>query len=605
MPKCKRLPNNYPGKLGNPGSQSGSLSASKALPLVLALLCMPIICLGEIGGENGAKQTVDGFVLRDYRGQKYALRDFCDDSFVVVAFVGVECPLSKLYAPRLEQLRQEYASRKIAFIGIDSNFQDSPADLAAFVRDHQLTFPLLRDAGNKVANQFGAQRTPEVFVLDKDQAVRYQGRIDDQYGRTATSGYARPKAEHRDLATALDELLAGKEVGISKTVAAGCLIGRTSAVTSKGSISYCNQIARILQQRCVNCHRKGEIAPFPLTEYEEVVGWANTIREALIHRRMPPWFASPAHGSFTNNNQMSNAERERVYAWIDDGCPRGEDSDLPSQEVQVGWQISTPDQVVYLSPEPVDVPAQGVIDYRYYTVDPGWVEDKWIRAIEVRPSNRAVVHHIILYFKQPGDNVQAVSRNNLGGYVPGAGVRFYADGVAVLVPANSKLVFQMHYTPNGSPQKDRSYAGFIFAQPNSVQQVADTGAALNSTFAIPPGADDYQVEAQHHFNKNVRLLWLSPHMHLRGKSFRFEARYPDGSREILLDVPHYDFSWQISYRLAEPKPMPSGTVLHCTAHFDNSHNNLANPDPTATVLFGPQTWHEMMIGWFGTVTDKP
>jgi hypothetical protein len=222
------------------------------------------------------------------------------------------------------------------------------------------------------------------------------------------------------------------------------------------------------------------------------------------------------------------------------------------------------------------------VDYRYYTVDPAWREDKWIRAIEA----------------------QIGTRGNIGGFAPGGGTRVSPDGAAVLVPAGSKIVFQMHYTPNGSPQKDRSYAGFVFADPMSVKRRAHIGAASNTSFEIPPGAASHEVSAQYTFDDDMRLLTLAPHMHLRGKSFRYEAEFPDGKREVLLDVPHYDFNWQLKYALAEPRLMPKGTVLHCTAQFDNSEANLANPDPSDTVRFGPQTWHEMMIGWFGVMEDR-
>jgi peroxiredoxin len=570
-----------------------------------------VVALGTLGaasaaaGEPRVGRIIDEFALRDFRGKQHALSELADSRLVVVAFLGVDCPLAKLYAPRLETLRQEFAARGVAFLAIDSNSQDSLAEMAAFARASELTIPLLKDGGNQVADAFGAERTPEAFVLDSQRAVRYRGRIDDQYGLGTSSGYARPKIGRRDLAVALDELLAGKEVSRAEVDATGCLIGRVPKVTPQGSVTYCDQVARILQQRCVSCHRPGEIAPFPLQDYEEVVGWADTMREVLSEKRMPPWFASPDHGRFINDNQMSEDERQLIYAWIDDGCPLGDRSKLPApRQFAVGWQIPRPDQIVYMTPEPVDVPADGTVDYRYYTVDPGWTEDKWIRAVEARPDNRAVVHHIILFFKPPGDSSTNGTRGNLGGYAPGGGTRVYPDGVAVMVPAGSQLVFQLHYTPNGSPQKDRSYAGFVFADPASVKLRAHTGAASNASFVIPAGADDHEVRAEYRFDQDMRLLTLAPHMHLRGKSFRYEAEFPDGAREVLLDVPRYDFNWQLKYVLAEPRHLPKGTVLHCTARFDNSEANLANPDPSDTVRFGPQTWHEMMIGWFGVMEER-
>jgi hypothetical protein len=240
------------------------------------------------------------------------------------------------------------------------------------------------------------------------------------------------------------------------------------------------------------------------------------------------------------------------------------------------------------------------VAYRYYTVDPGFTEDKWIKAAECRPDNRRVVHHIVAIFLPPGQPVRGM-RGAMVGFAPGMPPTQFPEGVAMLVPAGSKVIFQMHYTPDGSPEKDRSSLGLVFADPSEVKQRIGGGMAANRSFQIPPGADNYEVTSRHLFDKDVRLLTLTPHMHLRGKSFRYEAEYPDGAREVLLDIPHYDFNWQLRYHLAEPKLLPKGTQLHCTAHFDNSTDNLANPDPTKTVRWGDQTWEEMMIGYFSTL----
>jgi hypothetical protein len=257
-----------------------------------------------------------------------------------------------------------------------------------------------------------------------------------------------------------------------------------------------------------------------------------------------------------------------------------------------------------MSDEPYTVQAEGEVAYQYFTVDTGFTEDKWVQAAEARPGNRAVVHHIIAFIRPPtlergkGGQSQGML---LAGYAPGGGVRLNPPGVATKIPAGSKIVFQMHYTPNGSVQQDRSYVGLTFADPKTVKKQIRGGTPSDHTFAIPPGDPHYKVTAEHHFDADADLVWLAPHMHLRGSAFRYEAEYPDGQREILLDVPKFDFNWQIRYNLAEPKRMPKGTVMHCTAYFNNSADNLANPDPTATVTWGDQTWEEMMIGWFGSV----
>lgn len=547
--------------------------------------------------ESSIGRKIADFSLRDFYGTAHALADLRQSKFVAVVFLGCDCPLARLYAPRLAKLADELEPRGVRFVGINSNSQDTPTELADFARQHELRFPLLKDPGNRVADQFGAARTPEVFVLDGERVVRYCGRIDDQF----IVGRRRSEPTRRDLEAALEELLAGQPVSVAETEAAGCLIGRVPQREPHGDVTYANQIARLLQNRCVECHRDGEVAPFALTSYEEVAGWAPTMREVVADGRMPPWFANPEHGKFSNDARLTADEKRLLDEWVDNGCPQGDPADLPEpRQFTTGWQIPQPDQVVAIREEPVDVPAEGVVAYRYYTVDPGFTEDKWIKAAECRPDNRRVVHHIVAIFLPPGVPVRGM-RGAMVGYAPGMPPTQFPDGVAMLVPAGSKVLFQMHYTPDGAPEKDRSTLGLVFADPSEVKKRIGGGMAANRSFEIPPGAGNYEVTSRHVFDKDVRLLTLTPHMHLRGKSFRYEAEYPDGRREVLLDIPRYDFNWQLRYHLADPKLLPKGTQLHCVAHFDNSPENVANPDPTKTVRWGDQTWEEMMIGYYSTL----
>lgn len=557
-------------------------------------------CGDEPADPIGRK--IDSFSLRDYRGKTHDLAELKDKQIVVIAFLGCECPLAKQYAPSLKKLAADYGDRGVAFVGINSNSQDTITELAAYARIHEIEFPLLKDPGNTVADQFGAQRTPEVFVLDGDRAIRYHGRIDDQY----LVGRRRNEPTRHDLGSAIDELLSGKPVSTPTTEAVGCHIGRVPDRHEAGQVTYSNQIARLLQQRCVECHREGEIAPFPLTDYAEVVGWAETMQEVVHQGRMPPWFASPEYGKFVNDGRLSDEEKRLLDDWIAAGCPEGDRSQLPEpRKFTVGWQIPQPDQVVYIHDEPVAVQAEGTVAYQYYSVDPGFTEDKWIKAAECRPDNRGVVHHIVAFFVPPGEKIRDGVQHVMVGYAPGMPPVQFQDDAAMFVAAGSRIVFQMHYTPNGSEQRDRSSMGLVFADPTTVKMRVGGGAAANRFFQIPPGDGNFEVRSHYRFNKDVRLLTLTPHMHLRGKSFRYEAEYPDGTREVLLDIPHYDFNWQLRYRLAEPKLLPKGTKLECTAHFDNSAENLANPDPTQAVRWGDQTWEEMMIGYFATLPVEP
>jgi peroxiredoxin/mono/diheme cytochrome c family protein len=551
-------------------------------------------------------EKIEDFSLRDFRGKQHALSDYAGSKLVVVAFVGNDCPVAKLFAPRLQKLSREFASQQVSFVAINSNSQDSLTGVAAFARIHELEFPVLKDPGNEVADRFGAIRTPEVFVLDPQRVVRYHGRVDDQY----LVGLRRTSPTREDLRLAIQELLAGKEVSVPEAPAVGCHIGRAPKPSSEGNltagaVTYSDQIARLFQDRCVSCHRDGEIAPFPLTSYREVVGWGETIREVVDQGRMPPWLASPAYGHFANEARLSDAEKRLISDWLAAGSPEGDPARLPPpREFTAGWQIPKPDQVIFMREAPFDVPAEGTVAYQYFTVDPGFKEDRWIQYAEARPGNPAVVHHIVASFIPPGARERVSLNGPQVGFAPGIPPIRLPEGTAMFVPAGSQMLFQMHYTPNGSPQKDRSMVGLVFADPARVRQRVDGGAAANVAFQIPAGDDNYEVVSKFRFNRDARLYSLMPHMHVRGKAFRYEALYPDGRREVLLDVPRYDFNWQLRYQLAEPKPLPKGTELICTAHFDNSAGNLANPNPNQPVRWGDQTWQEMMIGYFSTISPR-
>lgn len=536
------------------------------------------------------------FSLDDSRGQRVALDKLADKKVVVLAFLGVECPLAKLYASRLAELEREYRQRGVAFLAIDSNLQDAPVEVERFVAEHRLDFPMLIDVGNQLADAVSAKRTPEVFVLDAERKVRYRGRVDDQYG----VGVVRPKPTRHDLAAALDELLAGQEVTVASTEAPGCLIGRVKSPSAGSSVTYTRDVARIFQNRCVECHRPAEIGPFSMLTYADVLGWGDMILEVVEEGRMPPWFADDKHQTFSNDARLTTEEKATIRTWVENGCPEGDPADLPEPtQYLTGWNIPEPDLVLPMSDTPFQVPATGAVDYQHYVVDPGFKEDKWVVASEARPGNRRVVHHILVFLQKPGSQFEGMLRGSLiGAYAPGNPSKASRPGMALKIPAGSKIVFQNHYTPCGTPQEDLSYLGLKFCDASEVQQEVESSWAVNFVFGIPPGAADHPVRSSHKFRQDRLLLSLTPHMHLRGKSFRYDAVYPDGTRETLINVPRWDFNWQIDYALAEPKLMPKGTRLECFATFDNSPGNPSNPDPTKLVRFGEQTWDEMMIGWF-------
>ena len=541
---------------------------------------------------------IDDFTLRDSRGTVHRLTDWNERPLIAVVFLGVECPLAKLYAVRLNELAREFEARGLQIVGIDSNQQDSLAEIAEFVRLHEIGFPILKDPGNVVADRFGATRTPEVFVLDQQRTVRYQGRIDDQLAVSVR----RAAPQRRDLAEAIEELLAGKQVSLPITEAPGCHIGRIHLPKASGTVTYSKHISPIIQEHCQICHRTGQISPFPLTNYQETVGWAAMIREVVAEERMPPWHADPRYGHFANDSRLNDEERQQILTWVRDGAPEGDPADLPpARKFADDWSLGCPDQVFTVA-KPFDVPAQGNIEYQMFEVDPGFTEDHWITAAEIRPSNRAVMHHATVFLKGPGEDV-ALEGGTQGSYCLAATalgtppVRFPL-GMAKRIPAGCKFLFVVHYVAIGSPQQDQISLGLVYANPRDVHQEVATKLMYDLDLRIPPHAADHPVDQSWRIDQDILLLAMFPHMHLRGRSFRVRGRIPRWYEGVLLSVPRYDFNWQNRYKLAEPKRLPAGAVITCTAHYDNSAANPANPDPTATVLAGQQTTDEMFNGYF-------
>jgi len=548
-------------------------------------------------------RKIDAFKLNDFRGAEHDVSSWKSSEFVVVAFLGTECPLAKMYGPRLAELAGRYEGKKVSFVAIDSNEQDTLAKMAQYARVSKIEFPFLKDPSNIVADAFGAKRTPEVFVLDQHQTIRYQGRIDDQFG----IGYSRNEPKRQDLAIALDELLSGRDVTTSTTVATGCQIGRVHRGTPQGDITYAKDIVQIVQDHCVVCHRPGEIGPFSLTSVEDVKNWSATIREVVQEQRMPPWHAKSDAGSFVNDRRLSEREKKLLFDWMDNGMPQGDTAKLPEPRTFVeGWQIQKPDVVLEMD-QPYKVPAKGTVEYQYFPIKATFDEDKWIVASEARPGNRAVVHHLILFYVPPNFDKrveEASLKNSITSFAPGLPAWQAAPGTARRIPAGSKLYLQAHYTPNGAETTDLSRVGLVFADADKVEKQLLTDALVNFRLRIPPKQDNVLVKADFSFGRDMRLISMLPHMHLRGKAFRIESLEPNGDRKLLLDVPRYDFNWQNTYVFADPLLMKNGSKLLCSAWYDNSDKNPSNPDPTKTVGWGDQTWEEMFVAQFEMVVDE-
>lgn len=373
--------------------------------------------------------------------------------------------------------------------------------------------------------------------------------------------------------------------------------------------TYSKEISRILQDNCAGCHRPGiQFTPMALTDYKSVRPWAKSIKKAVSERSMPPWHADPAYGDFKNDISLADADIDSIVRWVDAGAPRGNPSDLPAPRVysEEGWQIGEPDVIIDMGRD-FEVPADGTVPYRFFAVKTDFAQDMWVQAMEAKAGNLNVVHHIVIYVRNPRDGVPdhragQLGQGLLGALSPGNTPSVYLPGQGKLIKKGATLIFNMHYNTNGIAQTDRSYVGLKLHREPVKQRVITRGVA-NMGFAIPPNENNFEIRSEFTFDQDSTLISIMPHMHLRGKDFKYSLFYPDGSSETILSVPKYNFDWQVYYHYDKPIKMPAGTRMECVAHMDNSSENPQNPNPNETVTFGPQTWEEMMIGWIDYVHD--
>jgi peroxiredoxin len=596
--------------------------------LAIVAAAQPVLA-EDLPIDRGVGKPVPQVTLKDSTGRMARFPDFEGKKALVVVFVATGCPVGDLYLPRLGDLAREYEARGVKFVAIDSNRGEEPHRIAEHLVRHGAAFPVVIDGGHVAADALMAARTCEALVIDADRRLRYRGAIDDQYTRSAH----RDRPTRRHLAEALDAVLAGREVAVKATPVSGCPIEGNEVATRKpaprrvrgtplagveeaepgekpievGRVTYATDIATIVQQRCQECHRPGQVGPFSLLSYDEARRRSAAIREVVEERRMPPWHADPRHGKFSNDRHLTALERAKLIAWIAQDCPLGDPKELPPPRAfPAGWVIGTPDVVIEM-PEPFVVKAEGTLPYQTFRVPTNFEEDTWVRAVEVRPGEPSVVHHITVAVADPNAGFLAALRDQdqwLGNYAPGFSFQVYPEGMGKLVPAGSNLVIQVHYTPIGREMADRSRVGLLLNEARPRWRVASINHCT-MFFAIPPGAPNHEVNSRLTLRSDTTLLSLRPHMHLRGKDFKITVTYPDGSSEVLLSVPAYDFGWQEEYQLTEPKRMPKGTRIDCLAHFDNSADNPANPDPTKTLRFGMQTDNEMMCAVLEVLEELP
>jgi peroxiredoxin len=555
----------------------------------------------ETPGGLAPGASVPNFRLTDHRGVTRELDYESTAKAIVLVFTKTGHPRAVQTAAALRALRERFPAGDVVIWQIDANAGTDPALVAAEQALCNNDTPVLIDDAQRVAAEFGASRQLETFVLGTPPLaqVMYRGPLDNAGPATLAA-----PTEHY-AADAVAAILAGRSVPKPRVDLPAA--APTLDLLPEPAIDYAADVAPIIQRRCVSCHSAGNIAPHVYARFEDLSARALQIRGGMLQKRMSPWHADPRFGVFSNGLGLAPGETATLHAWAKAGAPRGAGADpLLAAPAPPGadWPLGRPDLILTIPRQ--TIPARGLIDYRYITVDVPVTAEKWLRAAVVRPGNPRVVHHALVFEGSQFDLLFAALASGqlpglggfFAGYVPGLAQTWFPDDAGKRLRASSQITFQMHYTATGQAETDETQIGFYYYDRAPGRELL-TRAATTLSITIPPGAKDYERTATFtpSATKDVVLYELNPHMHYRGKRFRFEAAYPDGTTETLLNVPQYDFAWQSGYRFAEPKRLPRGTVLRAVGAFDNSAQNRLNPDPRVIVTFGEQTNDEMFIGY--------
>lgn len=538
------------------------------------------------------------------------------DGVTALVFYSSECPISNAYSPTLNRLAEEFPATSLKLVGVCVDPDLSDADVATHARDFGLKFPVVRDRHFRAAAHLGATVTPEAFVVDAKGRVRYRGRIDDQFAARQKRN-AHPKGN--ELHDAIAAVLAGREFAPETVPAVGCPIPKPPKASAVPT--YSNEVVRILRKNCQECHRRGQVGPFALETYEQARKRADDIATVVEERRMPPWKADPGIGpKFQHERSLSAEEVATLSAWAEGGAPQGDPAKLPpAASFSDDWALGTPDLVLELA-EDFAIPASGDDIYRCFVLPTNLPKDVHLSAIEYRPGNRKVVHHMLGYVDtsgearkkdaaDPGQGYSCFSgpaieiHGDLGGWAPGNEPSHLPEGIGRALPKGADVVLQLHYHPSGKPETDRSKIGLYFTR-TPVRQILHWSAAFKPDLKLPPDESNIEAKASWPVPVDLEAWAVTPHMHLLGRDMQMSLRFPDGKTQDLIKISDWDFGWQNTYYFEKPITLPKGTVLDVVAHFDNSAGNPHNPNhPPKLVTWGEATTDEMCIG-FIAVTKK-
>ncbi len=553
-----------------------------------------------ISGDDIVGMKVDDFQFLDHEGMAHQLYYHSDAPAIVIMSQGNGCPIVRNALPMLRQVRDKYEQKGIPFFLLNSNLQDNRESIAAEAAEFGFDMPVLVDENQLVGEALKVTRTAEIYVIEpKSRRVVYHGPVDDRL----TYQVQRAEAKHTYLTDALDALLSGEEVAVANVDAPGCIVNfpERDRRAEHAKISYSDTIAPILEQRCVACHTEGGIGPWAMSNYEMVKGFAPMIREVIRTDRMPPWNADPAYGHFLKDKSLTNEEIKTLVHWIEAGAPRGKGADplLEPRAPIEDWPLGGPDMIVKIPA--YDVPATGVVDYQRPVVPNPLTEAKWLRASTVKVGSREAVHHVLtgLMKEMPasGKSNESEWGASIGGYAVGAESQIARENVGVYLEPGGAIGLQMHYTPFGKAVTDETEIGLYFHD-EVPEKLERQSVVIDIAIDLPPNEGRHEEVAYVLVPQDMELFGAFPHAHYRGQSSSFVLQRPDGSEEVLLSLPRYDFNWQRQYEFVEPVQVPAGSKLIAYYTYDNSERNPANPDPSLRITWGDQSFEEMLFTAF-------
>ncbi len=562
-------------------------------------------------------ERVADLAFRDIDGKPASLSAPAGSLGAVLVVRDAACQVSQRYSTRLAELEQEYGTKGFKFIYVDIS-PHGAKDARRDAEQNGLKGRVVLDTDRRIIDALRANSSTDVFLIDTQGTLRYRGAIDDQYG----IGYSKDKPGNSWLRNSLNQLIDKKSIAIDSTPATGCALDADMDAAGKARpVTYDNRISRIMQRKCETCHREGGFAPMPLQNFKQVADRAAMIDYMTSNRIMPPWSANRHVGTWANDASLSDRDLADLHAWIKGGTPEGKKTDAPiARTFTPGWVMEQPDAILQI-PDQFRVPAQGVIAYKYSYLKTNFDTDKWVSQIEIQPTAPRVVHHALFFVEEPGrKGYNDPSRKPgdplpndggdgfFGGTAPGFPMMTFPPGAAKKLPKGAWLKFVIHYQPNGVEQVDQTRVALKFVdEPTGADgrlKEVQTNSAFNGDFAIPPGDANYEISSQHEFKTSGTLISVMPHAHLRSKAWKVWLLAKDGTKTLLLDVPKFNFNWQMYYKFKEPVHVEPGMKLLATSWYDNSSGNPYNPDPTRTVRLGEQTFDEMMICYFDWIADS-